>query len=112
MTTRYRAPAILLLLALLGGGIGLPLFDALVFHSDLGAKPSCERVLWDGDSARNHVQVCQLNHAVPTEQSLGGQAVRAPSVLWVASAPRFSFQPVSVPAPVSSSQLSRAPPSV
>lgn len=112
MTTRYRAPAILLLIALLGGGIGLPLFDALVFHSDLGAKPSSERALWDEGSARNHVQVCQLNHAVPTEQSLGGQAVRVPTDICEASAPRFSFQPASMPAPASSSQLSRAPPSV
>ena len=112
MTTRYRAPAILLLLALLGGGIGLPLFDALVFHSDLGAKPNSERVLWNEGSARNHVQVCQLNHAVPTEQSLGGQPVRAPSVASVRSAPSFSFRPVSVPAPCHASQFSRAPPSV
>lgn len=97
MATRYRTPAILLLIALLGGGIGLPLFDALVFHSDLSAKPSSERTLWDEGSARNHVQVCQLNHAVPTERSLGGRAVNVASGVCAASTPRFSFQPASMP---------------
>lgn len=112
MTTRVRGSAILLLLALLGGGIGLPLFDALVFHSDLGARPSSERVLWDEGSARNHVQVCQLNHAVPTERSLGGQPLRAPFAPRVQSTLRFSSQSACLPAPSTSTQLSRAPPSV
>lgn len=112
MTTRARGSALLLLLALLGGGIGLPLFDALVFHSALGGGPSAERVLWDEGSARNHTQVCQLNHAVPTERSLGGQPVRAPSAPFVQSTPRRTPQSASMPTQSTSTQLSRAPPSV
>jgi len=112
MTRRLRGSAILLLLALLGGGVGLPLFDALVFHANPGGRARAERTLSEEGSAPAHVQVCQLNHAVPAERSLGGRPVQPPATPRVDSTPRFAFLPATMPAPATPSQLSRAPPSV
>lgn len=111
MTRRVRSSAILLLLALLGGGIGLPLFDALVFHSSPGSRTPAERVLAQEGSARTHVQVCQLNHAVPAERSLAGRPTAVPALAVPETAARFAPQPAGIPAAPLSSQLSRAPPS-
>lgn len=111
MTRRVRGSAILLLLALLGGGIGLPLFDALVFHSNPGSRPAAERTLIQEGSARTHVQVCQLNHAVPAERSLGCRPVVAATLAVAEPAALFSPQPAPIPAAPASRQFSRAPPS-
>ncbi len=111
MTSRSRGSAILLLLALLGGGIGLPLFDALVFHANPGSRPAPERILSQDGSTRTHVQVCQLNHAVPSEQSLAGRPTAVPAPAVPEAAARLAPQPASIPAAPLSSQLSRAPPS-
>jgi len=111
MTRRARGSAILLLLALLGGGVGLPLFDALVFHSNPARRPAAERVVGTEGSAPTHVQICQLNHALPAERSLGGEPVSALSA-HVGSTPiPPSFAPAPQPAPPATSNLSRAPPS-
>lgn len=111
MTTRARGSAILLLLALLGGGIGLPLFDALVFHSNPGSRPTAERILTGNGSARAHVQICQLNHAVPAERSLACRPVIVTTLAVAEPAARVSPQPAPIPAEPASRQLSRAPPS-
>ncbi len=111
MTSRVRASAILLLLALLGGGVGLPLFDAVVFHSNPGNRTPAERVLSQEGSARTHVQVCQLNHAVPAERSLAGRPTAVPTPAVPEAVSRFTPQPATIPATPTSSQLSRAPPS-
>lgn len=108
---RLRGSAILLLLALLGGGIGLPLFDALVFHSNPGGRARAERTLGEEGSAPAHIQVCQLNHAVPAERSLGGRAIQAPAAPGIESAPHLSFPPAEMPAPATPLPFSRAPPS-
>ncbi len=111
MTRRARGSAILLLLALLGGGVGLPLFDALVFHSNPARRPAAERVVGTEGSAPTHVQVCQLNHALPAERSLGGQPVSALSAHTGGAPIPPPFAPAQRPEPPATSNLSRAPPS-
>lgn len=111
MTARVRGSAVLLLLALLGGGIGLPLFDALVFHSNPGSRATAERILTEEGSARTHVQVCQLNHALPAERSLAARPAALPALTVPDAAPLPAPPPASAPAAPLSSQHSRAPPS-
>ncbi len=73
---RSRTPIAVLLLAFLLGGYGLPLFDAIVFHSQPGGQLVAERFLSDGDDARTHVQVCHLGDGAAPERALASAAVR------------------------------------
>lgn len=62
--TRSRAVrmrAFALIVALMGGGLGLPLFDSLVFHSQPGAV-AAERTLARPGGPLKHIQVCPLQH--------------------------------------------------
>jgi hypothetical protein len=111
MTRRARGSAILLLLALLGGGVGLPLFDALVFHSNPVRRPTAERILGTDGPGRTHIQVCQLSHALPTERSLGGQSVSAVIAAVGATPLPPSSDPEPRPEQPATSHPSRAPPS-
>lgn len=61
-----RARAFALMLALLGGGYGLPLFDSLVFHSRPGV-PVAERTLVDLGGRPTHAQVCPLQQPAVTD---------------------------------------------
>ena len=71
-----RVRALTLLLALLGGGLGLPLFDSLVFHSQPGAAVS-ERTLVDLGGKPTHAQVCPLQQPAVTDGCLVSRAVSA-----------------------------------
>ena len=71
-----RVRAFTLLLALLGGGLGLPLFDSLVFHGQPGAAVS-ERTLVDLGGKPTHAQMCPLQHTAVTDGCLFSQAVSA-----------------------------------
>lgn len=64
---RSPLPSLLLLLAFLVGGFGLPLADAIIFHSHPGASPVAERILTAGPQARSHVQVCSLEQTPATK---------------------------------------------
>jgi hypothetical protein len=71
MTAPIRFRALFLLLALVAGGFGLPLADALCFHGTPGAASPAERILSSDTPTATHVQVCHLGHATPPERSLG-----------------------------------------
>ena len=64
---RSRLPTLLLLLAFLAGGFGLPLADAIIFHGHPGASPAAERILTAGPLARSHVQLCSLEQTPVTK---------------------------------------------
>jgi zona occludens toxin (predicted ATPase) len=66
MTHRpVRAKALLLLLALLGGGFGLPWYDALMFHSQAAGAPKAELALDNAGAAVGHNQTCALRLVTP-----------------------------------------------
>lgn len=73
----HRLQALLLLLALVGAGFGLPLFDALVFHGRPLARTE-STVAPEGAQAP-HTQLCILDHAGLLEGSIGssGHAILA-----------------------------------
>lgn len=71
-----RVRAFALMLALLGGGLGLPLFDSLVFHGQPGA-PVSERTLVDVGGKPTHAQVCPLQQPAVTDGCLIDRAVTA-----------------------------------
>ena len=69
-----RVRAVALMLALWGGGLGLPLFDSLVFHSQPGA-PVSERTLVDLGGKPTHAQVCPLQQPAVTDGCFIARAV-------------------------------------
>lgn len=108
LTHLRRIGSLALLLALVGGGLGLPLFDAVVFHS----KPlnaAGNTIAPEGGPA-GHTQVCVLDHAGVVRHAVvtdGPQDPPAlPRAIAVASAPAplaASYDPTLLPP-------SRAPP--
>lgn len=57
----HRLQALLLLLALMGAGLGLPLFDAIVFHGRPLART--ESTAAPEGAQGPHTQLCILDHA-------------------------------------------------
>lgn len=74
---RSRAAVLFLLLTFVGSGFGLPLADALIYHSQPGSQRTAERHLTDGADARTHVHVCHLGDGAAPERALASAAVRA-----------------------------------
>lgn len=72
---RSRAAVLFLLLTFVGSGFGLPLADALIYHSQPGSQRTAERHLTDGADARTHVHVCHLGDGAAPERSLASRAV-------------------------------------
>ena len=58
-----RLKALVLLVALMGGGFVLPLYDAIAFHSHPSAAPADTDVLAAPGTDVGHAQVCALSHA-------------------------------------------------
>lgn len=113
MILRYlrRTASLALLLAFVGGGFGLPLFDALVYHSPGRAAPP-ERTLGVPGSATGHTQVCVLGRVAPHSRGLPAlPATLAVHVVELISEP---FHPTTLPVSQSGPilQESRAPPAL
>lgn len=74
-----RLGALLLLVALVGGGLGLPLFDALVYHSQ-PLPPSANAVMPQG-APLPHTQLCILDQPGLATPSVASRAPVLPAVL-------------------------------
>lgn len=99
-----RFGSLALLFALVGGGLGLPLFDAVVFHSrPLAATGSS---MAPEGAPTGHSQVCVLEHAGVIRLALAaGGHVAAPAI------PR-PIAVASTPAPLGAGfDATRLPPS-
>lgn len=103
-----RLGSLALLLALMGGGLGLPLFDAVVFHSR-PLNAAANTIAPEGALA-GHTQVCVLEHAgvVRLAIAAGGhadwpQVPRAGAVVSLAASLDADHDPTGLPP-------SRAPP--
>jgi hypothetical protein len=106
-----RLCSLALLLALVGGGVGLPLFDALVFHTPGRAAPP-ERTLAAPGSAAGHTQVCVLGRLAP--HSRGLPALPVGLAIHTVEQVAEPFQPSALPVSKSGPTLqqSRAPPAL
>ncbi len=103
-----RIPALALLLTLLGGGLGLPLFDAIVFH---GAPLAvAERTMAPEGAPAPHTALCILDHAGLLEGSIVSPGHQTLAVLPAAA--HLAGAPVAPNLPADTSLLppSRAPP--
>ena len=80
---RARAPLVVLLVAFLVAGYGLPLADTLLFHREPGSPRVPERLLSDGNDVRTHVLVCHLGDGA----ALGRGLATAPQVVPAAAPP-------------------------
>jgi hypothetical protein len=109
LTRLRRAGSLALLLSLVGGGLGLPVFDAVVFHTPGRGNPP-ERTLAAPGSVAGHAQVCILGRIAP--QSRGLPAPSAQLVIVAVERPSEPYLPAAMPASQSrpTLQLSRAPP--
>ncbi len=74
-----RLGSLALLLALVGGGLGLPLFDAVVFHS----KPlnAAGNTIAPEGAPAGHTQLCILDQAGLATPSVGSAGHDTPAVL-------------------------------
>ncbi len=103
-----RFGSLALLLALVGGGLGLPLFDAVVFHTQpltaLGSSVAAE------GTPAGHTQVCILEHAGVIRHAVVASGPQDPPALPRASA--IASAPAQLAASHDSTLLppSRAPP--
>lgn len=105
-----RLPALALLLALLCGGLGLPLFDALVFHGT--PVPVAGRTVAPDGTPAPHTALCILDHPGLLETSLVSRG-HAP-LASVPAAARVAGAPASATPAATTALLppSRAPPVV
>ena len=110
---RLRAKALLLLLILLVGGFGLPITDALVFHSTAGAPLSTRDGLSaDHDAAPAHLLGCGIWSSPATSTGLPGVPL-SPTAALPRSAEPHPHSPTVLPAQTDRTlALPRAPPAV
>lgn len=106
-----RAKALLLLVILLIGGFGLPVTDALVFHSATGAAvPPQDELSGGHDTGKSHLLGCAAWSSPATSTGLPGVPVA------LLAPPGHSLEPHPLSTAVLSTQndlslaLSRAPP--
>lgn len=111
LTHLRRIGSLALLLALVGGGLGLPLFDAVMFHSPTSG-PLPERALTTEDGAPSHTSVCILGRLAPLSRGLPAPAaVIELTVTGEISSPSVpaALPPAETPP---TPQQSRAPPAL
>ncbi len=85
MLARLRSlGAFTLLLALLGGGLGLPLFDALVFHTR--PVPTADNTIATDGAPQGHTQLCILDQAGLLTPSIGSAGHETPGLAAVRAA--------------------------
>jgi hypothetical protein len=105
-----RMSSLLLTLVLVGGGIGLPLADALIFHSKPGSSTPAEASIGVVGGFQGHPQLCLQFKATGQSRSVPGHGAAVPAMS------RDQAGRVVTPPVVSGSSLapshrfSRAPP--
>ena len=107
---RHRFPALLLALVLVGGGVVLPVADALIFHALPGSLAARETSISRTGSQQGHQQICLQLKATGQTRAVPGQETSVSLLL-----PGQPGREVATPAapatsPAPSGQFSRAPP--
>ena len=81
MLTRIRRlGSLALLLALVGAGVGLPLFDAVVFHGR--PLPAARKTISADGAPQSHTRLCILDQAGLLTPSIGSAGHQTPRSVW------------------------------
>jgi hypothetical protein len=106
----HRFQSLLLLLALVGAGFGLPLFDAVVFHGRPLA--AAENAVAPEGAPAQHTQLCILDHTGLLEGGILSAGHETLAVLPVVAQPATAPDSADLPLDASLLPPSRAPPAV
>jgi len=109
---RHRFPALLLALVLVGGGIVLPVADALIFHSLPGSLATRESSIARTGSQQGPQQICLQLKATGHTRAVPGQETSAPHIQPGQSGRMIAIWPAPAPSPAPSRHFSRAPPTL
>jgi hypothetical protein len=107
---RHRFHALLLALVLLGGGIVLPVADALIFHALSGSRATPESLLTSTGSNQGHQQLCLQIKATGQMRSVPGQGTSIAQLPASQPSRMIAHSPAPATSPAPSNRFSRAPP--
>lgn len=112
MLRARRFPAVLLALCLFGGGLGMPLLDALAFHSSGAAESAATTDEWTRVHIHGnaHALGCSLWTCVASGTGLPSAGSHAPLVVPQADHPKYPLPAVSGARADLALSRSRAPP--
>ena len=109
---RHRFPALLLALVLVGGGIALPVADALIFHALRGSLSTRESSIARTGSQQGHQQICLQLKATGQTRAVPGQETSISHVPPGQPSRMIAISPAPATSPAPSRQFSRAPPAL
>ena len=107
---RQRIPSLLLALVLVGGSLGLPVADALVFHAQPGSPAPRETSIGAVGGLVGHQQLCLQLKAAGQTRSVPGRGAPIPAIPRNQSSRIIALSPIPVSSQVPSHRFSRAPP--
>lgn len=107
---RHRFHALLLALVLVGGGIVLPVADALIFHAQPGASAGRESSIASTASNQGHQQLCLQLKATGQTRSVPGQGTSISHLPASQPGRLIAISPAPATSPAPSKRFSRAPP--
>ncbi|MDH4132780.1 MAG: hypothetical protein OEV95_13345 [Gemmatimonadota bacterium] len=105
-----RLSSLLLALVLVGGSMGLPLADALIFHAQPGSPAPGETTIGSVGGSQGHQQLCLQLKATGQTRSVPAAGARVPAVPRDQASRIVAPSAVPVSSPAPSCQFSRAPP--
>jgi len=114
MLRQRRLPALILVLCLFGGGLGLPLLDALVFHSSGAAEAASVQDEWTRVHTHGsaHALGCHLWAGAASGTGLPSVGCQPPAVVQEPDHPKYPPSVVADARTDLSLRYSRAPPQV
>lgn len=107
---RHRLPALLLALVLVGGGIVLPVADALIFHALPGSPTTREASIAGTGGQQGHQQICLQLKATGQTRAVPGPHTTLSLVPPAEPGQTLGAPPAPETSPAPSTQFSRAPP--
>jgi hypothetical protein len=97
---RHRLPALLLALVLVGGGIVLPVADALIFHALPGSPTTRETSIAGTGGQQGHQQICLQLKATGQTRAIPGPHTTLSLVPPAEPGPRDSPDTGNLPRPL------------
>ena len=104
--------ALVLLVALMGGGFAVPLYDAVAFHSRPGPTRIETDVVAAPGADTGHAPACAISHARATARFSPGVPASLADPFSATIRARVRFTPLLLQRLTLYEQLSRAPPSI
>ena len=108
----HRFPALLQALMRVGGGIALPVADALIFHALRGSLSTRESSIARTGSQQGHQQICLQLKATGQTRAVPGQDTSISHVPPGQPSRMIAISPAPATSPAPSRLFSRAPPAL